>query len=62
MFAPGFMSRFKDDLQAPQGRVLFASADWADGWRGFIDGAIEQGMRASMQVSKQLRGTTSAML
>lgn len=62
MFAPGFVSRFKRDLQAPQGRVFFASADWADGWHGFIDGAIEQGMRASMQVYAQLRNTPPARL
>jgi monoamine oxidase len=37
-------------LQAPAGRVLFASADWANGWRGFIDGAIEQGLAAAREV------------
>ncbi len=26
--------------------MLFASADTADGWRGFIDGAVERGVRA----------------
>ncbi|KAH6659085.1 hypothetical protein BKA67DRAFT_685682 [Truncatella angustata] len=38
------------ELQRSHGRVLFASADWADGWRGFIDGAIEQGRRAATDV------------
>jgi monoamine oxidase len=37
-------------LQASAGRVVFASADWANGWRGFIDGAIEQGLGAARQV------------
>jgi monoamine oxidase len=26
--------------------VLFAGSDLADGWAGFIDGAIESGLRA----------------
>ncbi|KAF4918199.1 Pseudooxynicotine oxidase [Colletotrichum viniferum] len=36
------MSRYLRELQRPHGRVFFASSDSADGWRGFIDGAIEQ--------------------
>jgi len=41
-------------LQAPAGRVLFASADWANGWRGFIDGAIEQGLAAAREARARL--------
>ena len=47
---PGQYSKFLAALQAPAGRVIFASADWANGWRGFIDGAIEQGIGAARQV------------
>lgn len=36
------------------GRVVFASADIALGWRGFIDGAIESGLRAARQVKAML--------
>ncbi|MGD9919857.1 MAG: flavin monoamine oxidase family protein [Pseudorhodoplanes sp.] len=43
---PGQYGRHLAALQAQQGRVIFASGDWANGWRGFIDGAIEQGLRA----------------
>ncbi len=46
---PGQYGRFLAALQAPAGRVVFASADWANGWRGFIDGAIEQGLAAARQ-------------
>ena len=46
-FAPGFGGKYFDALQRREGRVWFASADWADGWRGFIDGAIEQGCRVA---------------
>jgi hypothetical protein len=32
--------------------VVFANSDWAVGWRGFIDGAIEEGTRAAMTVKE----------
>ncbi len=38
------------ELQRPEGRVLLAGSDYADGWAGFIDGAIESGMRAGRDV------------
>ncbi|KAF9884954.1 hypothetical protein FE257_000863 [Aspergillus nanangensis] len=55
MFAPGFATRFQRALQAPQGIITFVSADWADGWHGFIDDAIEQGLRAGVKVGGELR-------
>jgi len=51
---PGQMSRFIESLQQPQGRIHFANADWANGWRGFIDGAIEQGIVSAREVHRQL--------
>jgi lysyl oxidase-like protein 2/3/4 len=44
------MRKWLKELQKTDGRVIFASADWADGWRGFVDGAIEQGSVAAMEV------------
>ena len=41
-------------LQESHGNVWFASADWADGWRGFIDGAIEQGVVVGQRVADSL--------
>lgn len=38
------------DLQRPEGRVFVAGSDYANGWAGFIDGAIESGMRAGREV------------
>ena len=38
------------ELQRPEGRVFLAGSDYADGWAGFIDGAIESGMRAGREV------------
>ncbi|USP81287.1 hypothetical protein yc1106_08561 [Curvularia clavata] len=46
--APGWATKNLKVLQEPHGRVFMGSADWAQGWRGFIDGAIEQGARAAM--------------
>jgi len=54
IFRPGQYSKYLKDLQASQGRIIFGNADWADGWRGFIDGAIERGIFAAREVNKIL--------
>jgi pseudooxynicotine oxidase len=51
---PGMWSKCLRDLQQPRGRLIFASADWANGFRGFIDGAIEQGLVAGRRVKALL--------
>jgi monoamine oxidase len=51
---PGMWSKYLRELQQPRGRLIFASADWANGWRGFIDGAIEQGLEAGRRVKELL--------
>jgi pseudooxynicotine oxidase len=53
VFKPGQYA-YLEELQKDHGRVIFASADWANGWRGFIDGAIEQGIAAGHRVAKLL--------
>lgn len=55
MFPPDFSFKYLGALQERQNNIFFASADWADGWRGFIDGAIEQGGRAARNVGLELR-------
>ncbi|KAH8722361.1 hypothetical protein GQ44DRAFT_711950 [Phaeosphaeriaceae sp. PMI808] len=35
-------------------RVVLVSADWADGWVGYIDGALEMGRKAAREVSELL--------
>ncbi|KAJ0379546.1 hypothetical protein COL26b_002054 [Colletotrichum chrysophilum] len=35
-------------------RLTLAGSDWADGWVGYIDGAIEQGRRAAFAVADEL--------
>jgi len=43
---PGWYTRHHAELRRPEGRLLLAGSDLADGWSGFIDGAIESGLRA----------------
>ncbi len=54
VFRPGQLTRYLRELQRPEGRVFYASGDNANGWRGFIDGAIESGIRASREVAAAL--------
>ncbi|KAL2787107.1 hypothetical protein BJX66DRAFT_311763 [Aspergillus keveii] len=49
-------SRYLEELQKPHGRVVFASADWADGWRGFVDGAVERAQVAVQEVVEIIKG------
>jgi len=46
---PGQLTRYLADLQEPAGRVAFATSDIASGWSGFVDGAVESGLRAARQ-------------
>jgi pseudooxynicotine oxidase len=43
---PGWYERFHAAMQEPEGRIVLAGSDIANGWAGFIDGAIESGLRA----------------
>ncbi|OJJ56547.1 hypothetical protein ASPSYDRAFT_182263 [Aspergillus sydowii CBS 593.65] len=54
MFAPDSSFKHLEALQQRAGNVLFANSDWAVGWRGFIDGAIERGALAAYDVSFDL--------
>ena len=46
----GFLSSSLAALQEPHDGVLFAGSDIADGWGGFIDGAIESGLKAARAI------------
>ncbi|KAB2570638.1 Monoamine oxidase N [Lasiodiplodia theobromae] len=54
MFPPDYSFKYLDALRERSGNVLFASGDWAVGWRGFIDGAIEEGTRAAKTIADEL--------
>ncbi len=52
---PGQTTHCLADLQDVKAPIFFASADWARGWRGFIDGAIEDGARNARAAIAHLR-------
>jgi monoamine oxidase len=43
---PGWYEHHQAAMRRPEGRVLLAGSDLANGWAGFIDGAIESGLGA----------------
>ncbi|UOQ59859.1 FAD-dependent oxidoreductase [Leucobacter rhizosphaerae] len=47
---PGQLTRDLAELQEPHGAVHFATSDNANLWGGFIDGAIESGLRESRRI------------
>ncbi|MDT5018199.1 MAG: hypothetical protein QOD39_4359 [Mycobacterium sp.] len=51
-FAKGTFTDFEpsEKLSLPEGRIAFACSEIAKGWCGFIDGAIEAGLRAARNV------------
>jgi len=54
-FRMGWQENYLDALRRDGhgGAVIFAGADWADGWRDFIDGAFEAGRAAAWKVLKR---------
>ena len=50
LFRPNQTVRLLPGMQAPEGRVHFAGSETANDWNGFIDGAIESGLRAAREV------------
>jgi monoamine oxidase len=59
-FRPGWLTRHAEALQEPEGRVLLSGSDYANGWVGFIDGAIESGIRVARQISEVIDADLSA--
>ena len=54
-YRPNQMTKYLKALQTREGNLFFASADSAKGWRGFIDGAVESGLRAAHDVLEAFR-------
>jgi monoamine oxidase len=59
MHRTGFLSTHLPAMQAAHGRILFAGSDIANGWGGFIDGAIESGMEAACTAVAMLENRQS---
>jgi pseudooxynicotine oxidase len=51
---PNQTTRYLQEIQRPEGRVFFAGSETATGWNGFIDGAIESGLRVARDVNSVL--------
>jgi monoamine oxidase len=43
---PGWYQHHHAAMRRPEGNVILAGSDLANGWAGFIDGAIESGLKA----------------
>ncbi|MBM0126092.1 FAD-dependent oxidoreductase [Pimelobacter simplex] len=56
---PGQLTRDLVELQEPWGQVHFATSDNASLWGGFIDGAIESGLREARRILAGTTGTGS---
>jgi pseudooxynicotine oxidase len=57
---PGWYTRHHAEMRRPEGRVLLAGSDLANGWSGFIDGAIESGLEAGA-LAAELAGASRGM-
>lgn len=54
VYRPHQLTRYLRELQQTEGRVFMAGSETANGWCGFIDGAIESGLRAARRVAQHL--------
>lgn len=50
VFGPGFDPRLRPMLGASHGRVIFAGEHTSERWQGFMNGAVESGLRAARDV------------
>lgn len=49
-YRPSQVMRLSAGIQQPHGRIAFAGSDLASGWAGWVDGAIETGIKAAKTV------------
>jgi monoamine oxidase len=49
---PGWYEHHHAAMQTAEGHVVLAGSDIANGWAGFIDGAIESGLRAGVAAAR----------
>jgi monoamine oxidase len=54
-YRPGQLSSHHPDSLTPEGRLFFAGSDVAQGWAGFMDGAIESGAAVALAVGQRIR-------
>jgi monoamine oxidase len=49
---PGWYENHHAEMQSAEGPILLCSSDLANGWSGFIDGAIESGLRTGAAAAR----------
>ena len=52
-FPPGAWTQFGPALRKPIGRIHWAGTETAERWMGYVDGAIESGIRAAVEVLEE---------
>jgi monoamine oxidase len=52
--APGVMTVFGDIIREPAGRIHWAGTETATEWAGYLDGALQSGIRAAGEVKARL--------
>jgi monoamine oxidase len=57
---PGWYEHHYEAMCRPEGPLMLAGSDLAAGWAGFIDGAIESGLRAGAWAAATV-GTASTL-
>ena len=57
---PGWYTLYHEEMRRPEGRVLLAGSDLANGWSGFIDGAIESGLQAGALMPRLIASRSRA--
>ena len=53
-FRPTQITNYLSALQQSENRLFFAGGDIANGFRGFMDGAVESGLRAARELAESL--------
>ncbi|PSH60949.1 flavin monoamine oxidase family protein [Phyllobacterium sophorae] len=53
---PGQLVKYHRDLANPEGGVYLAGTDYANGWYGYVDGAIESGLSVAHKIKRDLGG------
>jgi monoamine oxidase len=53
-FPPGVWTQLGPSLREPVGRIHWAGTETAERWMGYVDGAIESGIRAAVEVLEDL--------
>ncbi|KAL5005194.1 hypothetical protein ScPMuIL_018650 [Solemya velum] len=47
---PGVLTKYREDIRSPVGRLYFAGTETACHWSGYMDGAVEAGERAAREI------------